>query len=68
MSKKKGKGPSSGDKLRRRRVKVKKTQESQVTRDLTYRMNNPEPMNPKEIADARNAGLVVKGQFCESKI
>lgn len=47
--------------------KCKRTDGDQVNQQLVYRMNNPEPLTPQELAKAKDAGLETKGQFCVTK-
>ena len=42
--------------------------DTQIDKGMSYRMNNPEPLSQKEIAEAIEAGLEAKGQFCITKM
>ena len=44
-----------------------KQSSSQGDRKLTYAINNPSAMDAEEILAAKNAGLEVHGQYCETK-
>lgn len=44
------------------------TNGNQVTRDISYRITRPEPLDPQEIAKAKAVGLEVKGQFVITRL
>ncbi len=50
------------------RVSQEPIKQNQMESGMLYRMRNPEPMTPEEVATAKNAGLTVKGQFCLTKM
>lgn len=40
---------------------------NQADKTLAYKINNPQALDGREILEAKNAGLDVKGQYCVTK-